>query len=211
MPPISQCYTLILIILLVILLASRICLRCDNKIVQGILLITAWIKLIPQLLLMKDKKGNLLALTQLIGVTSNVVSPLSKGLKFVPTPKGVNKAHIKEELETYGRKLRLMQHFRNDARGFSYDPLKKKSKFDPKRKQEAIELYLSRLEEEISSLDYKVRYSNLKKGERDAVYSLKNENSVIIKEADKGSAVFVWNREDCLKEAKSQLSDKKCL
>ena len=86
--------------------------------------------------------------------------------------------------------------------------MKKKPKFDPKRKYEAIELYLSRLEEEISSLDYKVGYSNLTKGERDAVYSLKNDNSVIIKEADKGSAVFVWNREDCLKEAKSQLNDK---
>ena len=33
---------------------------------------------------------------------------LSKGLKFIPTPKHINKALIKEELETYGRKLRLM-------------------------------------------------------------------------------------------------------
>ena len=49
----------------------------------------------------------------------------------------------------------------------------KKSKFDPKRKDAAIKLYLSRLEEEISSLHYKVGYSNLTKGERDGVYSLK--------------------------------------
>ena len=64
------------------------------------------------------------------------------------------------------------------------------------------------MEEKISSLDYKVGYSNLTKDERDAVYSLKNDNSIIIKDADKGSAVVVWDREDYLKEAKNQLNDK---
>ena len=93
-----------------------------------------------------------------------------------------------------------MWHFRNDEMEFSYNPFKKKSKFDPKRKDAAIELYLSRLEEEISSLDYKVGYSNLTKGERDAIYSLKNDSSIIIKEADKGSAVVVWDRDDYLKQ-----------
>ena len=40
------------------------------------------------------------------------ISLLSKGLKFIPTPKYINKALIKEELETYGRKLRLTWHYR---------------------------------------------------------------------------------------------------
>ena len=141
-------------------------------------------------------------------LTSNEISLLSKGLKFVPTPRGINKAPIKEEMEAYGRKLKLMWHFRNDEREFSYDPFKKKSKFDLKRKDAAIELYLSRLEEQISSLDYKVGYSNLTKGERDAVYSLKNDNSINIKMADEGSAVAVWDREEYLKETKNQLNDK---
>ena len=46
------------------------------------------------------------------------------------------------------------------------------------------------------------------KGERDAVYSLKNDNSIIIKETDKGSAVVVWDRDDYLRETKNQLNDK---
>ena len=33
---------------------------------------------------------------------------LSKSLKFIPTPTRVNKALIKEELECFGRKLRLL-------------------------------------------------------------------------------------------------------
>ena len=35
---------------------------------------------------------------------------LSKGLKYIPMPKHINKSLIKEELETYGTKLRLMWH-----------------------------------------------------------------------------------------------------
>ena len=100
-----------------------------------------------------------------------------------------------------------MWHFRNNESEFSYDTFKKKSKFDPKRKGAAIKLYLSRLEEEISSLDYKVGYSNLTKGERDAVYSFKSDNSIIISETDKGSEVVVWDRYDYLRVAKKQLND----
>ena len=76
------------------------------------------------------------------------VSLLSKGLQFVPTPKHINKAKIKEEIEVHGRKLRLMRHFRYDYREFNVNPFKKKCKFNPKG-DAAIEMYLSRLEEEI--------------------------------------------------------------
>ena len=39
--------------------------------------------------------------------------------------------------------------------------------------------------------------------------SLQNDRSVVIKPADKGSAVVVWDRNDYLKEAERQLSDEK--
>ena len=136
------------------------------------------------------------------------ISLLSKGLKFIPTPKYINKARIKEELETYGRKLRLMWHYRNQEREIIINPFKKKSKFNPKRKDAAIEIYLSRLEEEIFALDKKLSYSNLTKQERHALYSLRDDTSIIIKEADKGSGIVVWDREDYLAEARAQLKDK---
>ena len=69
---------------------------------------------------------------------------------------------------------------------------------------------MSHLEDKISSSDYKVGYSNLTKSERDVVYSLKNDDSKIIKGADKVSAVVVWDREDHLKEAKNQLESWRC-
>ena len=45
------------------------------------------------------------------------------------------------------------------------------------------------------------------KGERNALYSL-DDTSIIIKEADKGSGVVVWDREDYLAETKKQLDGK---
>ena len=41
-------------------------------------------------------------------LSKNKVSLLSKGLKLVPTPKHIKKAKIKDEIEAYGSKLRIM-------------------------------------------------------------------------------------------------------
>ena len=80
------------------------------------------------------------------------ISLLSKGLKFIPTPKHINKARIKEELETYGRKLRLMWHHRNQEREIL---LRKNLSLILNGKDAAIEIYLSCLEEEIFALGQK--------------------------------------------------------
>ena len=123
-------------------------------------------------------------------LSKDEISLLSKGLRFVPTPKHVNRAKIKEEIEVHCRKLRLMWDFRNEHREFDANPFRKKSKCNPKG-DAAIEMYLSRFEEEILSLGEKTSSSNLIKGERNALYLLRDDPSIIIKEADKRSAVAV--------------------
>ena len=45
-------------------------------------------------------------------LTTNEISLHSNGLKLVPTPRGITKAIIKEELEACGTKFRLIWHFR---------------------------------------------------------------------------------------------------
>ena len=57
--------------------------------------------------------------------------------------------------------------------------------------------------------DTKLSYSNLTKDERLELNSLKDDTSNIIKDDEKGSGVVLWDREDYLKEAEKQLSDKK--
>ena len=54
------------------------------------------------------------------------ISFLSKGLKFDPTENKINQAKLKRELEEYGRKLRLMCHFRDYERLISQEDSKLK-------------------------------------------------------------------------------------
>ena len=124
-------------------------------------------------------------------------SLLSKGLKFVPTANKIDRAKLKTELEEHGRKLQLMWHFRNDERSFAADRFRPKSSFNPRNKDVIIEIYLTCLEEKL--LDTEIpskRFNNLTKEEWEALYSLKDDPSILIKGADKGSAVVVWDRED---------------
>ena len=142
-------------------------------------------------------------------LSASEISLLSKGLKLVPTANKIDRAKLKTELEEYGRKQRLMWHFKNDERSFAADRFRSKSSFNPRSKDVIIETYLSCLEERLLDIEIpSKRFNNLTKKEREALYSLKDDCSIIIKGADKGSVVVVWDREDYLKEAYRQLDDK---
>ena len=81
------------------------------------------------------------------------------------------------------------------------DRFRPKSSFNPRNKDVIIETYLSCLEERLLDIEIPcIRFNNLTKEEREALYSLKDDPSIIIKGADKGSVVVVWEREDYLKE-----------
>ena len=137
------------------------------------------------------------------------ISLLSKGLKLVPTANKIDRAKLKTELEEYGRKLRLMWYFRNDEKPFSYKKFRPKSTFNPRNKDTVTEIYLSSLEERLLDTDISSkRFNNLTKEERNALYNLRDDPTIIIKGADKGCAVVVWDRDDYLKEASKQLEDK---
>ena len=58
------------------------------------------------------------------------------------------------------------------------------------------------------AIDTKLLYSNLTKEERLALNSLRDDTSIIIEDADKGSGVVVWHRKDYLKEAEKQFGGK---
>ena len=133
---------------------------------------------------------------------------LSEGLNFVTTSNTINKAKLKTELETLDRVLRLKWHFRNEENKFDLDQFKPKSIFNLRNKDAAIEVYMSSLEEKLMKIEIpKDKYNNLTSKERQALYDLKNDKNIVIKGADKGSAVVVWDREDYIKEAEKQLGD----
>ena len=102
-----------------------------------------------------------------------------------------------------------MWHFRNDERPFCKDRFKPKSTFNPRNKDAVIETYLSCLVERLLDIEIPSnRFNNLTEDQRNAMYRLKDDKSITIKDADKGEAVIVWNREDYLEVACKQLVDK---
>ena len=120
----------------------------------------------------------------------------------MPTANKIDRAKLKAELEEYGRKLQVIWHFRNDEQSFAADRFRPKSSFNPRNKDVIIETYLSCLEERLLDIEIpSKRFNNLTKEEQEALYSLKDDPSILIKGADKGSVVVVWDREDYLKEA----------
>ena len=86
-------------------------------------------------------------------------SLLSKGLKFCPTPNTIDKSILKLDLEKFVKKLRFKWHYRNNNGIFDLNPFKPKSKFSPPKKDIAIELYLSQLEEKLLNLKYEFALS----------------------------------------------------
>ena len=54
----------------------------------------------------------------------------------------------------------------------------------------------------------KNKYNNLTREKRGAPFDLKNDKTIVIKGADKGSAVVVWDRDDYIQEAEKQLGDR---
>ena len=67
---------------------------------------------------------------------------------------------------------------------------------------------MSSLEKKLMKIETpKDKYNNLTSKERQALYDLENDKNIVIKGADKGSAVVVWDRANCINEAEKQLGD----
>ena len=71
-----------------------------------------------------------------------------------------------------------------------------------------MEVFLSQVGRELFEIaNTSLGYSNFSKQEWQAVRELANDRSIVIKKADKGSCVVVWDRSDYIAEAEKQLSD----
>ena len=83
-----------------------------------------------------------------------------------------------------------------------------KSNWNPPNVHPALEILLSKLENEVFSvLPGTPREYNLLKEEWLAMRGLAEDRNITIKPADKWSCVVLWDREDYLAEAEKQLQD----
>ena len=83
-----------------------------------------------------------------------------------------------------------------------------KPKWQPPKGQPNLEVFWSQIEKELFELtETPFGYLNFSY-EWQAMRSLANDRSIVIKKAYKQSCVVVWDREDCIVEAERQLGNK---
>ena len=81
----------------------------------------------------------------------------------------------------------------------------------PKGRDQALETYIKRVrrdvQQQMERRQHQRTTDNLSPAERQALRSLRQRQDIVIKPADKGSAVVVLSKEDYIKEAERQLSN----
>ena len=147
---------------------------------------------------------------------------LSNGLKYVPTPRHVNTIELQADITQFSRRLRLRERFFNPEDGddstdvssttpgidLQHPLLKKKSTYTPPSGRDpALDAYITAVENEVLNKGPRKVHSNITNEERRAISDLKNNSDIVIKEADKGSAIVIMNTDDYLSECHRQLDD----
>ena len=144
-------------------------------------------------------------------ISDSELNLLSKGLSFVPTPERIDRYQLKNDLERFGRNIRLKMFYANESTlSFSNSrAFRIPSKWTLLIRDTQLELYLSEIEHETMKIEERgSNYPNLTKEEREAIESLVKDDSIIIKLADKGSGIVIWDKEDYLRECLNHLDNK---
>ena len=138
------------------------------------------------------------------------IALLSKGLKYTPTPKAYNQ-ELKTDVQQFTRKLRLKEYFHNkdtDSETVTENLVCNKSTFNPKKgRNQTLDGVCSILENISFSNQSQNIKTNLPKDENEALKSLMNDSNIIIKEADKGGAVVILNKNFYREKVLNMLND----
>ena len=137
---------------------------------------------------------------------------LSKGLTFVPsfeTHKRNSKKILSQELDNYHRKLKLAFYFKN-VKSAPPPPFVGPSAWEPPVWSLPLDLrdLIKKDRDDLNKMFRKnFEIPNLTEGEIKTLGKLSNNPNIVIKKADKGSAVVLMSRADYIQEAERQLSD----
>ena len=143
-------------------------------------------------------------------LTDIEIKVLEKGLDYAPIQNKINEPELRKDFEDFCRRMRLKWNFRNEPTpSFSEKPVfAPKLTWKPPKGHPNLEVFLSQVERKLFEIaNTSLGYSNFSKEEWQAMRELANDRSIVIKKADKGSCVVVWDRSDYIAEAEKQLSD----
>ena len=127
---------------------------------------------------------------------------LEKDLDFAPTQRKINEPELRKDFEEFCHRMRIKWHFWNEpTSNFSNIPTFAPKSVAPKGHPN-LEVFLWPVESDLfKAIERPLGYSNLSKEEWDTIRSLADDRNIVIKRADKGSCVVIWDRNDYVKEA----------
>ena len=142
-------------------------------------------------------------------MTEIQIKVLNKGLKFTPTPRE-NSYELKADIETFTRKLRLIEYFHDKGSPDDEESLvRNKSTFYPEHNRNRhLDIAIDYLNNANVSSHERRHKSNLSKQEWSAIRDLQNNSNIVIKEADKGGSVVIMEKDHYLKMVYDQLNDR---
>ncbi|XP_064621108.1 uncharacterized protein LOC135483965 [Lineus longissimus] len=143
---------------------------------------------------------------------------LSKGLNFCPTPGEPDFGELFKDLDKFHVSLRRRAFFHENNPDLDQAPnqddntlerkFKLPSKWNPPGPPD-LEAFIRTNEYHFDRIPlHSPRSNNLTSAEREALTQLKAMPQIVIKPADKGSAVVIMNRQDYISEAERQLSNR---
>ena len=144
-------------------------------------------------------------------LTETEIEILEKSLDYAPIQNKINEPELKQDFEEFCRKMRLKWHFRHELTPeFSTTPaFNRKSTWKPPKGSPSLELFLSQVEKDLFEMSKTtLDYSNFSKEEKQSLHSLADDRNIVIKKADKGSCVVLWDCNDYIAEAEKQLNNK---
>ena len=138
-------------------------------------------------------------------------SLLSKGLKFVPARKSVDKGKLIADLRTWERRMRLREYFRDrDAEEDDADECryKKESSWTPNAGRDKwLDAYIKAVKDDvISGLRKKVKL-NMTQAENQAMRDLLNDDDIVIRPADKGSGIVIMDTIDYVEKLNEEMKN----
>lgn len=155
-------------------------------------------------------KVGIINLSTKLKVTYSQTNLLKKGLKFVPTPSRTPLMQFQEGCDRFTRSLKLKFCYLNlNPKNQNVETkFRIPSNFSPPTGTypPEIENLQLKLNQQIRKFKNVHRITdNLTKCDRDAITKLKKDKNIVIKPADKGSAIVIMDRQDYVFEAERQL------
>ncbi len=172
-----------------------------------------------------------------VNLSTHVLTPsqkslLSKGLNFCPMPGEPDVAELKNDLYKFERNLRWKLHWakRNpnsttssvpanntgtplitipqDTTPFENRKFKNKSQAEPPTGTPNIETMFHLAHRDLDNyVPKRTKFQNLTKEENQAIYELSSNPDIVIKKADKGSAIVIQDSTNYVSECERQLND----